>query len=55
MNLEKLLEQIQNGLEILIKREPNFTGSLTLEVHFKDGKAKDVVKQVESTRTKIDN
>jgi hypothetical protein len=55
MNLVKLLEQIQNSLEMLVKREPEFTGSILLEVHFLHGIAKEVVKTVERTRQKIKN
>lgn len=53
MNLTALLDEIKNGLEMLLKREPAFTGSLTLEVHFQNGKAKEVVKSVEKTRHKL--
>lgn len=40
MNLEQLLRQIEAAIVTLIGREPSYTGSFTLEVHFQDGKAK---------------
>ena len=54
-NLTHLLEQIENGLEMLLKREPEFTGSLTLQLNFQKGVCKDVVKSIEKTRHVIDN
>ena len=54
-NLTHLLEQIENGLEILLKREPEFTGSLTLQLNFLKGECKDVVKSIEKTRQVIDD
>jgi hypothetical protein len=54
-NLTHLLEQIENGLEMLLKREPEFTGSLTLQMNFLKGECKDVVKSIEKTRQIIDS
>lgn len=53
MNQTSLQKQIEAALDALLMREPKFTGSLTLECHFQDGKAKEFTKSVEKTRHKI--
>lgn len=62
MNQINLLKQIESAFDTLLKREPKFTGSLTLQVNFQEGVAKDIIKTVErsrelisSTRAKLDN
>jgi hypothetical protein len=53
MNLEQLLKRIEAALVKLLLTEPQFTGSMTFEINFKDGQAKDFVKTAERSRTKI--
>jgi len=53
LNLEQLLKKLEAALAALLVTEPNFTGSLSLEMHFKDGQAKDIIKQVERNRVKV--
>ncbi len=55
MNPTNLLRQIEAALETLLKREPKLTGSLTLQVNFQEGVAKDLLKTTERSREKIDN
>lgn len=53
MNLINLSNQTDNAFKFLLRRDPKFTGSLTLRVNFQKGVAKDL-KITERKREKID-
>jgi len=55
MSIDQLLHKIEAAISTVLIQDGAYTGSLTLEIHFKDGVPKDIIKQVERTRTKINN
>jgi hypothetical protein len=54
MNIEVLTKHVESIIMSLMMREPKFTGSLTLQLNFFDGKPKDIVKEIERKREKIE-
>lgn len=54
LNLEKFLHQIEQSIKEVLVGRSDFTGSLTLTVNFLDGEAKDLIREVERQRIKVD-
>lgn len=53
MNLEFLMKQIEHSTKEVLARRPDFTGSITLQINFLEGKPHDIIKEVERVRIKI--
>lgn len=53
MKLEPLLKRVESIILNLMARKPQFTGQLTLQINFFEGKAKDITKEITRERIKI--
>ncbi len=51
--MQQLLKQIEAIIAAKLEHEPEFTGSMSLTFHFKNGVPGDIVKEFEKSRERV--